>query len=75
MMGDPNWHADILKSPDGVKQPPSFKQKHWFWGFSDGVLKTSFGGTNLKKGIGFIGSFLLTHQVEDSHQLQVLELG
>ena len=46
--GDPNWQADMLKTPFGTAQPASDMQKHAFEGFSSGGLKMSSGGTNLK---------------------------
>ena len=50
MVGEPNWHALTLKTPEGVSQIPlGLLQKQALSGFSAGVPKTFEGGTNLKK--------------------------
>ena len=48
IVGDPNWHADMLNKPLGTSQPSSFKQKHSLSGFSEGGSNTFCGGVNLK---------------------------
>ena len=51
-VGEPNWQALTLKTPEGVLQLPSgLLQNQALSGFSAGVPNTSEGGTNLKKGI------------------------
>jgi hypothetical protein len=49
MMGDPNWQADMLKSPSGAWHLSPATQKHEFAGFLAGVANASDGGTNLHK--------------------------
>ena len=47
--GDPNWQADMLKSPAGnCEQPSSAMQKHSAKGLSELCENTLDGGTNLK---------------------------